>query len=206
MLKPNEGTLSFISKASKIKQCLYLPFLSLGCAAVSMQRHIISACNADAFNVLRRYFPNCGVGIKKRHPPLSSINKGDGSNQLTLQNHDIINIVDIDYDQFDHDMDSTTNDSGCQNFVKIAYDVRLRRCSISIKFYSALVSLFSQDIVAYLQTTNVLPGPDVFVEIDGDVWKILTVNEMNGTTTLQHLDNNNIRVVSSQLANDSIIS
>lgn len=81
------------TKTAKLKQCLTKPYLVLSSAVVPTRQYWIMAQNVDAFNALRKYFSNCGVGLKKKHPRISDIGSNFGRNHLTVSEHDTINIV-----------------------------------------------------------------------------------------------------------------
>eukprot|EP00956_Cyclotella_meneghiniana_P010818 scaffold15122_cov41-Cyclotella_meneghiniana.AAC.2 len=171
-------------KKSKFKQCLVKPYLVLSSTLLLTIQCWILARNVDAFQLLRQYFPNCGVGLKKKHPRISDINSQTGANHLTIQLHDTINIVDIGpYGA----IDSSDDDSPNPNFIRLLYDTRLRRCHISLRCFSAVVSSFSDDVRYYLDQNNMVHEVETYVEYDDEIWIVEFTDIENYTTHLRHM-------------------
>jgi hypothetical protein len=73
--------------------------MTLSVDKVKCTRWAISAKNVDGFQAMRSIIGRVGFGVKKKHPNLSAIQRNDGSNRLTIQEHDLIHIVDLDETQ-----------------------------------------------------------------------------------------------------------
>lgn len=127
---------------------------------------------------------------QKKHPNLGAINKNDGSNRLTIQEHDLIHIVDLDESEVLY-RDESVEDlvhvhaptRPQSNFIRISYDTINQQLCLTVKCYSTLVSLLSDDAKSYLRSNNVVTG-NVFVLLDNRVWKVSRVDRANEKTLL----------------------
>jgi hypothetical protein len=164
--------------------------LTLSVDKVNCTRYVITAKNVDGFDVVRSIIGRVGCGVKKKHPNLGAINKNDGSNRLTIQEHDLIHIVDLDESEVLYRDESVedlvhvhTPTRPQSNFIRISYDTINQQLCLTVKCYSTLVSLLSDDAKSYLRSNNVVTG-NVFVLLDNRVWKVSRVDRANEKTLL----------------------
>jgi hypothetical protein len=124
---------------SRTKQCIIHLNLSLVTAVLPSPRQYIRAISCSGFYALRKILPGIGIGVKKRHPPISSIGKGR-SNISDLQSYDTINICDVspsDLLQYNEceQVGSTDEElnTAKPSMIQFVYDRRLHECRLSIR-------------------------------------------------------------------------
>jgi hypothetical protein len=69
--------------------------MTLSAAKVKAAKWTITAHNVEGLQSLRAIIGPIGYETKKKHPNLSAINAVDGSNCLTVQEQDLICVVDL---------------------------------------------------------------------------------------------------------------
>ena len=140
----------------------------------------ITARNIEGFESLRSVIGRIGYGVKKKHPNLSAINATDGSNRMSVQEQDLIHIVDLNEHNILYANATEDSDIGSSarrptsNCIRMTYDSGSRQLTLTIKCYSTLVSLLSSDSRLYLQNNNVVTGV-VYVMHQNRVWKVIRV-------------------------------
>jgi hypothetical protein len=124
-----------------------------------------------------------GYGVKKKHPNLSAINANDGSNRLTVQEQDLIHLVHVDEEEVllqDNSFEGVTHICNptrpVSNFVRLSYETQYNQLSLTMKCFSSLVSLLSDDVRSFLRTNNIVTG-SVFVLHNNRVWKLVRVRD-----------------------------
>ena len=87
---------------SKVTAKIHKPItqdnLTLSVCKSNTTKYTVLASNITGFNFLCCFIARVGLGVKKRHPKLTTINtnNGNGSNTLTLQEQDTIQLVDVE--------------------------------------------------------------------------------------------------------------
>jgi hypothetical protein len=127
----------------------------------------------------------------------TSLTANDGSNRLTVQEHDTIHIVDLHdnavlyRDQTEDDDIIYTGNNPLRpenNYIRLTYDSVNRILSLTVKCYSTLVSLLSPDSRVYLRRNNIVTGA-VYVLHHNRVWKVIRVSKIEERTMLCDPDN-----------------
>jgi hypothetical protein len=132
-------------------------------------RYAITARNVSGFDALRAMVGRVGYGVKKKHPNLSAIDANDGSNRLTVQEQDLIHLVHVDKEEvllqdnsFFEGVTHVCNPTQpVFNFVRSSYETQYNQLSLTMKCFSSLVSLLSDDVRTFLRTNNIVTQPCV---------------------------------------------
>lgn len=171
--------------------------MTLSISKVKAAKWTITAKSVEGFESLRAVIGRIGYGVKKRHPNLAALTATDGSNRLTVQEQDIINVIDLNEDTILY-RDVPSDDEIIHvgqfptrqhnNFIRLSYDTVSRQLTLTMKCYSTLVSLLSPDSRSYLYNQNMVTGT-VFVLINNRVWKVSRVNRENNHSLLCDPDN-----------------
>ena len=196
-----------VSKASaKVRTPITTDNLSLSVARSTTKKFTVVAKDIAGFEALRSLITRIGLGVKKRHPKLSTIEARDGSNILTVQEQDTIHVVDIDsnevlYRDVDSDGDDyETTPSTPTNWIRLTYDYATKQIGITIKCYTSVVSLLSSECRRYLHSNNIVSREE-YVVYEGQLWKVLKVSRQLNQTILCNPSNENETVT---VSNDEI--
>ena len=196
-----------VSKASaKVRTPITTDNLSLSVARSTTKKFTVVAKDIAGFEALRSLITRIGLGVKKRHPKLSTIEARDGSNILTVQEQDTIHVVDIDsnevlYRDVDSDGDDyETTPSTPTNWIRLTYDYATKQIGITIKCYTSVVSLLSSECRRYLHSNNIVSREE-YVLYEGQLWKVLKVSRQLNQTILCNPSNENETVT---VSNDEI--
>jgi hypothetical protein len=73
--------------------------LTLSVNKIKCTRYAVTARNVEGFDALRTVIGRVGYGVKKKHPNMSAIEANNGSNRLTVQEHDLIHVVHVNEDE-----------------------------------------------------------------------------------------------------------
>lgn len=174
---------------TKIRNPITLDNLTLSVAQTITTKYTLFASNIIGFDAMRCFISRVGLGVKKRHPKLSTINSHDGSNKLTVQEQDTIHIVDVDAnsvlyrnsDEYGSDSDASTDQP--TNWIRLSYDYVTKHIGITIKCYTTVVSLLSPDSRHYLHDNNIVSRAS-YVFYDGRLMKVLSVDRTTNETIL----------------------
>ena len=204
----NNPSLTASRQATKYKQCITMPNLTLQSAISTSRQYRVIADTVDGIRALRSYFPMAGIGCKKRHPPMSAIGSSDGRNNLTIQCTDTINICDIDCFGL---LDGDSTDKR-RNMIRITYDQRQRRLHISKKCYVLQIGSCSDQVRSYLQSNyiewdaadahNGSIRVGTYIELDNIAWHVVEVNQSTDTVTVQDM-HGTTKIISMQCAEDN---
>eukprot|EP00956_Cyclotella_meneghiniana_P009161 scaffold12557_cov75-Cyclotella_meneghiniana.AAC.5 len=101
-----------VSKVSaKVRTPITIDNLTMSVGRSTTKKFTVVAKDIAGFEVLQSLITRIGLGVRKRHPKLSTIEARDGSNILTVQEQDTIHVVDIDSNQVLYrDVDSDGDD------------------------------------------------------------------------------------------------
>ena len=184
-----QGVLNVSKVSAKVRTPITTDNLTLSVARTTTKKFTVVAKDVAGFEVLRSLITRIGLGVKKRHPKLSTIEARDGSNIRTVQEQDTIHVVDIDSNQVlyrdaDSDgYDSDTTQSPPTNWIRLTYDYASKQIGITIKCYSSVVSLLSSECRRYLHSNNIISREE-YVLHEGQLWKVLKVSRETNETLL----------------------
>jgi hypothetical protein len=185
--------------------------LTLSVNKINCTRYAITARNVAGFDALSAVIGRVGFGIKKKHPNLSAIEANDGSNRLTVQQHDLVHVVHIDetevlyrdpsfFENVTHVCNPTRPAS---NFIRMTYETHTNQLALTMKCYSSLVSLLSDDAKSFLRSNNIMTG-SVHVLHNNRVWRLIRVREGQSLLGDADDDNNTIWVDNSVVEENEI--
>ena len=170
--------------------------LTLSIAKVKSTKWTITANSIEGFDSLRRVVGRIGFGVKKRHPTLAALTANDGSNRLTVQEQDLIHIVDLNDNNILY-RGGMSDDEAIHvgqfperqhdNFIRLSYDTVTRQLILTMKCFSTLVSLLSPESRTYLYSNNV-DISSVYALINNRVWKVVQMNKHTNVTMLLNPD------------------
>jgi len=206
---------------TQTKQCINHPNLSLESARVPTTKSFIVADTQEGIDAARRVFSSLlGIGVRKRHPPLSAI--GDiGLNPVTLQIDDTINMcgdilrnnVDDMENWFDNDaVDVRKYNSSYNNMIRWVYDFRLRECTMSMRCLALKFGACqAQALIDYLEH-NAVPYRIALVQSGtnlnwrNDLWVVRSVDTSNNQAVIYNRFDNETAVISIDEAEQSIMN
>jgi hypothetical protein len=188
--------------------------LKLSIAKVKSTKWTITANSTEGFDSLQRVIGRIGIGVKKWHPTLAAFSDHDGSNRLTVQEQDLIHLVDLNDNNILY-REGTSDDEAIHvgqyparqhdNFIRLSYDTVTRQLGLTMKCFSTLVSLLSPESRTYLYSNNVAIS-SVFALINNRVWKVVQINKYTHVTMLLNPDNESETIwVDSSIVEENLI-
>jgi hypothetical protein len=164
---------------------------------VKSTKWTVTANTIEGFESLRRVIGRIGYGVQKWHPNSAASTATDGSNCCTVQEHDLIHVVDLNDNNILY-RDGMSDDEAINvgqypqsqqnNFIRLSYDSVNRQLTLTMRCFSTLVSLLSPQSRIYLYSNNMAIA-SIFVLINNRVWKVSRVNKQTNTTLLFNPDN-----------------
>ena len=194
-------------RQTRTKHCITNANLSLLSEVLPTSKHTIVADSADGYNAVRLVFASTlGIGVKKRHPPLSAI-KDPSKNPNTLQSTDTINMCDV---EMSHDLECSSKEgierkSNCIQFV---YDTRSRECRMIMKCAMLKVGTCqSGPLVEHLHKYDIVWNNNsihlgVNYEIDGELWTIQSVDSASMTVSVSNVFGTDCRGITMEECRD----
>jgi hypothetical protein len=188
------------ARKSRTKQSITNANLSLASSQQTTTKYTYKANAIDQYNIIRNLMSSvAGAGVKKRHTPSKS------NNMLTLQKSDTVHMCDVDPSDF-------TDIENKSNFMQLQYDSCQRECKLSIKCHPFIASNAQSSAFDEFKHRNEIDwgneftiSPGANLELDGALWVVETVDNLNDTVIVKKRRGEERRSISVQEATNALL-